>query len=49
MVNSPEYAQVSDSAGFVPGVTSPKETTDLMQHEVDQWNQIAAKQNIHVK
>ncbi|MFS8115358.1 tripartite tricarboxylate transporter substrate binding protein [Rhizobium jaguaris] len=43
VVNSPEYAQVSNSAGFVPWVTSPKETTDLMQHEVDQWKQIAAK------
>ncbi|MDE1991777.1 MAG: hypothetical protein KGI75_04710 [Rhizobiaceae bacterium] len=48
VVNSPEYIQVSNSAGFIPWVTAPQETNDILQHEVDQWKQIAANQNIHV-
>jgi len=48
VVNSPEYIQVSNSAGFLPWVIAPQETTHILQHEVDQWKQIAAKQNIHV-
>jgi tripartite-type tricarboxylate transporter receptor subunit TctC len=49
VVNSPEYLEVSKSAGFVPWVTTPKETTDFVAKQVDQWTRIAAEQNIHVK